>query len=83
MAKKTIRMTLDVEIEDLSAADREQAAKDMGCPVEEVPDISEIAPEALAELIGESLPGNEELFGGSMMYCTITKARGFNAGEQE
>lgn len=79
--KRKIRMTLDVEIEDLPKAERRQAALDADCREGELPRVEDISPSELAELIAGSLPINEEMFGGSEMYCKITKARGFNAGD--
>lgn len=82
MKTRTIRMTLDVTIEDLPAADRKQCADEAECTPAELPDVTDISPGELADLIAGSLDINDDLFSGSMMYCKITKARGFNAGEQ-
>lgn len=44
------------------------------CALRDIPGVRDIEAFDLADLIAGSIPINEELFGGSMMYCRIERA---------
>jgi hypothetical protein len=78
---KTMKVVLEIDVDDLSAEKRAECASDMEIPVEEIPTLADTeAPEAASVLraIGEHTC--EELFAGSDVYVTFKHTRVISAG---
>ena len=72
--KKTLRVTIDIEVSDLSDAEREQLAKDAEQDVSELGTLADYAPGSLANLL-DCLSGegtNELVFEGTDIFAKFT-----------
>lgn len=75
LVRKTLRVTLDIQVEDLDAEERRECAALEGVPARDLPRLNDASPEGLAEVIvGAVECGSEEFFGGSGIYAKFTDA---------
>ena len=75
---KTLRVTLDLTVEDVSKEEKKEAAREIGCALRDVPGLDDCIPLELAGVL-ESVVGNDEAFAGSGVYvrfsdCNIVSA---------
>jgi hypothetical protein len=78
MAQKTMLVTLEVTVADLTREQRREAAQDGGCKVSELPRLVDTSPGELAEMI-ETVCGDPELqvemFAGTDTFVRFTGAK--------
>ena len=73
--KRTLVVTMEVDVTDYSAAERKEFAREGDCKPSELPGARDADPFDVADAIAESLPINEEIFAGSMLYVKIASAK--------
>lgn len=75
--KKTLIVTLEVDVEDLDDTERREANDVLGEPLEELPDLSAVRPDELAGLIVGEIenPSGDSPFAGSDIFAKFTGAR--------
>jgi len=74
MAKKILRVTLDITVEDLDDKEREQFARDATMEVEELSTLEDYEPDSLANLL-DCLEGegtNNLIFEGTDYFAKFT-----------
>lgn len=81
--KKTINVTMEVDVSDLSAKDLRENAKLCECKISDLPVVADLTPGTIADCVVGSLEVNEELFAGSHMYIRVTGARVIAASYKE
>lgn len=72
--KRTMRVILKVDVEDLSKEDRARHAAEAGCAVSKLPGVKDARHQELSEVIVAAVENNSEAFGGSMIYANFLSA---------
>lgn len=72
--KRTLIATLEIEIEDLPPASRQDAAVCEGTVPDELPKLKDTTLDDFRQIVPACIIGNEEAFAGSMVYAAFTKA---------
>jgi len=72
--KRTMIVTLEIEVEDLGPAARKDAAVCEGTVPSELPSLKDATLEDFRQIIPACIEKNDEAFGGSMVYAAFAKA---------
>jgi hypothetical protein len=74
---RTLLVTLEIDVDDLSEKDRAQCARDMQCGIEQIPDMSEVSAAEFSNLLeGIGMEGSVEyFFAGSDIYAEFKECR--------
>ena len=75
MMSKTLIVTLEVDLDDLSPDEREEAAGATGSSPDDLPEIGDYGADEFAECFEGLEVVSEELFAGSNVFATITGSR--------
>lgn len=73
--KKTVRVTMDIDVSDLSQAQLRENAELGECKVSDLPTIKDLNPGDIADQFVSAVELSEETFAGSDMHIKVTGAK--------
>lgn len=73
--KKHLLITIEVEVSDLTKAEKADLEEGAMCSADEMPGVADCEPSDVGNAIAESLPINEELFAGTGLYIRLQNSR--------
>lgn len=76
--KRTLICTVEIDLEELPDAEREECCGPAGCTLDELPSLADIGPSDLVESVEGVIEHAEDFFAGTEMYAKIVAVRASN-----